>query len=337
MDWKNKTVLVTEAGSFIGSHLVETLLAIGARVRAFASSVSCSDPDLLSHLPAESSERLEVISVDLSNPIDMRHIYDAAQGCELGYHMGVLSSIPNSACPPDEEGAGEFINFMITLNLLMACREMGMTRLVVACSNEVQFTASRGRIADVDSFEGQSLFSAAEYGVEKLVENFYSEYRLPVVTIRLLNTFGPRQSGRAVIPSIISQALAGNTIHLANPDTVHDFTYISDTVRGFLLAGSVDGARVAGGVFDLGTGNDIRLSHLAERIALKAGRKVEIMVEPQGLAPEISSGVQPVSENRLARTALGWEPQVSLDEGLNRTIAWMQSHMDLYQPGQYEF
>ncbi len=335
MDWKNKTVLVTEAGSFIGRHLVETLLAEGARVRAFASSVSCSDPGLLSHLPAESSERLEVISLDLSNPIDMRAIYDAAQGCELGYHMGVLSSIPNSACPPDEEGDGEFINFMITLNLLMACREMGMTRLVVACSNEVQFTASRGRITDVDSLEGQSLFSAAEYGVEKLVENFYDEYRLPVVTVRLLNTFGPRQSGRAVIPSIISQALAGNTIHLANPDTVHDFTYISDTVRGFLLAGSTIG--VEGGVFDLRTGNDIRLGDLAERIALKIGRPVRILVEPPSLPPEISTGAWHVSEPPLARTALGWEPQVSLDEGLNRTIAWMQSHMDLYPPGQYEF
>ncbi|MDO8754720.1 MAG: GDP-mannose 4,6-dehydratase, partial [Anaerolineales bacterium] len=226
-------------------------------------------------------------------------------------------------------------NFMITLNLLMACREMGMARLVVACSNAVLFTASRERVVDVEFFESQSPFSATEYGVEQLVKSFYSEYRLPVVTVRLFNTFGARQPGRAVIPSIISQALAGNTIHLRNADTEHDFTYISDTERGFLLAGSAVG--VEGGVFDLGTGNEIRLGDLAERIALKVSRKVEIIIEPQSLAPAISSGVQPVSETPLARTALGWEPQVSMDEGLDKTIAWMRLHMDLYPPGQYEF
>ncbi len=333
MEWKNKTILVTEAGSFIGSHLVEALLAAGARVRAFSNRASHGDPGLLRDLPMASSKRLEVISVNLRNPMDMRAIYDAAQGCDLAYHLGVLSSIPASVNPLDERMDGDFINFMLALNVLLACRETGLPRLVVACSNEAQIAPHPAWIAEVDAFEGQPLYSAAEYGVEKLVQNFYSEFHLPIVTLRLFNTFGPRQSGRAVIPAIISQALSGNPIHLRDPDTVHDFTYISDTVRGFLLAGSTLG--VEGGVFDLGAGNETRISDLADRIALKVGRKAGIMAELQGLPPEDSSGLRLVSDNRLARTALGWEPQVSLDDGLNRTIAWMRLHMNLYQPHQY--
>ena len=166
-----------------------------------------------------------------------------------------------------------------------------------------------------------------------MAESFYCSYDLPLVTVRPFNTFGPRQSARAVIPTIITQALTGNMIRLGNLDTTRDFTYVNDTLRGFLLAGSAVG--IEGGVFNLGTGVDFRIDDIAQRIALKVGHKVEIIVEPQRLRPEKSEVLRLISDNRLARTKLGWEPLVSLDDGLDQTINWIQSHMNLYQPGQY--
>ena len=328
MDWKNKTVLVTGAGGFIGSQLVEALLSEGARVRAFVHYNSRADPGLLRLLPAELSERLEVISGDLR---DMQTIYAAVRDCELVYHLGALISIPYSYRHPAEVAA---VNFMGTLNLLMACRELGTARLVHTSTSEVYGSARRVPIDEEHPLQGQSPYSASKIGADKLAESFYCSYNLPVVTVRPFNTFGPRQSARAVIPTIITQALSGKTIHLGNLATTRDFTYVQDTVRGFLLAGSVAG--VEGGVFNLGTGSEIRIGDLAGRVALKVGHQVEIVVEPQRLRPEKSEVLRLISDNGLARDKLGWEPQVSLDEGLDKTIAWMRLHMDLYRTGQYE-
>jgi len=328
MDWKNKTVLVTGAGGFIGSQLVEALLAEGARVRAFVRYNSRGDPGFLSLLPAELSERLEVVSGDLR---DKSAITDAVRGCDLVYHLGALISIPYSYRHPAEVAE---VNFMGTLNMLMACRELGTARLVHTSTSEVYGTARRAPIDEEHPLQGQSPYSASKIGADKMAESFYCAYNLPVVTVRPFNTFGPRQSARAVIPTIIMQALAGNTIHLGNLDTTRDFTYVSDTVRGFMLAGSADG--VAGGVFNLGTGIEFRIGDIAQRIALKVGHEVEIIVEPQRLRPERSEVMRLISDNSLARTKLGWEPQVSLDEGLEKTIAWMRLHMELYRPKQYE-
>ena len=328
MDWKNKTVLVTGAGGFIGSQLVEALLAEGAHVRAFVRYNSRGDPGFLRLLPAELSERLEVISGDLR---DRSAIYDAVRGCDLVYHLGALISIPYSYRHPAEVAE---VNFMGTLNVLMACRELGTARLVHTSTSEVYGTARRAPIDEEHPLQGQSPYSASKIGADKMAESFYCAYNLPVVTVRPFNTFGPRQSARAVIPTIIMQALVGNTIHLGNLDTTRDFTYVNDTVRGFMLAGSAVG--VEGGVFNLGTGIEIRIGDIAQRIALKVGHKVEIIVEPQRLRPERSEVLRLISDNSLARTKLGWEPQVSLDEGLDKTIAWMRLHMDLYRPAQYE-
>jgi NAD dependent epimerase/dehydratase len=326
--WKNKKVLVTGAGGFIGSQLVESLLVEGAHVRAFVRYTSRGDSGLLRLLPKELSEHLEVIQGDLR---DMRAIYDAARDCELVYHLGALISIPYSYRHPAEVAE---VNFMGTLNVLMACRELGVARLIHTSTSEVYGTARRVPIDEEHPLQGQSPYSASKIGADKLAESFYCAYSLPVVTVRPFNTFGPRQSARAVIPTIITQALDSNIIHLGNLDTTRDFTYVDDTVRGFLLAGSAVG--VEGGVFNLGTGIDIRIGDIAKRIALKIGHKVEIKIETQRLRPEKSEVLRLVSDNRLARAKLGWEPQVSLDEGLDKTIEWMRLHMDLYRPGQYE-
>jgi dTDP-glucose 4,6-dehydratase len=327
MDWKNKTVLVTGAGGFIGSQLVEALLAEGARVRAFVRYTSRGEPGLLRLLPVELSDRLTVIYGDLR---DRNAIYDAVRGCDLVYHLGALISIPYSYLHPAEVAE---VNFMGTLNMLMACRELSVARLVHTSTSEVYGTARSAPIDEEHPLQGQSPYSASKIGADKLAESFYCAYNLPVVTVRPFNTFGPRQSARAVIPTIIMQALVGKTIQLGNLDTTRDFTYVGDTVRGFMLAGSTVG--VEGGVFNLGTGTEIRIGDVAQRIALKVGHQVGIVVDRQRLRPEKSEVLRLISDNRLARIKLGWEPQVGLEEGLDHTIGWMRLNMDSYRPGQY--
>jgi dTDP-glucose 4,6-dehydratase len=326
--WKDKKVLVTGAGGFIGSQLVESLLGLGAHVRAFVRYTSRGDAGLLKFLSVELSSSLEVIHGDLR---DMRAIHDSMRDCELVYHLGALISIPYSYRHPAEVAE---VNFMGTLNMLMACRELGVARMIHTSTSEVYGTARHVPISEEHPLQGQSPYSASKIGADKLAESFYCAYDLPVVTVRPFNTFGPRQSARAVIPTIIMQALDGKTIRLGNLDTTRDFTYVVDTVAGFLLAGSTVG--VEGGVFNLGTGTDIRIGDVAERIIQKVGLNSELVIEPERLRPQKSEVLRLVSDNRLARARLGWEPRVAFDEGLDKTIQWMQAHMDLYRPGRYE-
>jgi len=329
MDWKNQAILVTGAGGFIGSQLVEALLAEGARVRAFVRYNSRGDPGFLRLLPAELAERLEVIPGDLR---DRQAIFEAARDCGLVFHLGALISIPYSYRHPYEVAE---VNFMGTLNMLMTCRELGIPRLIHTSTSEVYGTARRAPIDEEHPLQGQSPYSASKIGADKLAESFYCAYNLPVVTVRPFNTFGPRQSARAVIPTIITQALVHNTIHLGNLDTTRDFTFVSDTVAGFMAAAATVG--VEGGVFNLGTGIEIRIGDIAEQIAHKVGKSVNIDVDAHRLRPQKSEVFRLISDNRLAREKLGWSPQISLDEGLDRTIDWIRQHMDLFTPGRYEF
>ena len=329
MDWKNLKILVTGAGGFIGSHLVETLLNEGARVRAFVRYNSRGDSGLLRLLAIDRSDRLEIIPGDLRDP---DAIHASARDCELVFHLGALISIPYSYRHPREVAE---VNFMGTLNVLTTCRDLRIPRLVHTSTSEVYGTARRAPIDEAHPLQGQSPYSASKIGADKLAESFHCTYDLPVVTVRPFNTFGPRQSARAVIPAIITQALAGKTIRLGNLDTTRDFTFVSDTVAGFLAAAATFG--VEGGVFNLGTGQEIRIGDVAEKIVVKVGHPVEIVVESERLRPEKSEVLRLVSDNRLARENLGWSPSVSLDDGLDRTIVWIRDHLDLYRPGQYEF
>jgi NAD dependent epimerase/dehydratase len=327
--WQGRHVLVTGAGGFIGSQLVESLLANGARVRAFVRYNSRSDPGLLSSVLREPQASLEIVGGDLRDPQAVR---DAVMGCEVVFHLGALISIPYSYHHPFE--AAE-VNFMGTLNVLMACRDLDVSRLVHTSTSEVYGTARQVPISEAHPLQGQSPYSASKIGADKLAESFYCSYGLPVVTVRPFNTYGPRQSARAVIPTIITQALARDTIHLGNLDTRRDFTYVSDTVRGFLCAAQTAG--VEGSVFNLGTGEDIRIGEIAERIVSRMDHPVQIMVDPQRLRPEKSEVLHLISDNRRACEAIGWTPQVSLDAGLDLTIEWIRHNLDRYQVGRYEF
>ena len=327
--WSKKTILVSGAGGFIGSHLVERLAAEGAHVRAFVRYNSRGDPGLLRLLPLEIFSRIEVIAGDLRDPQAVRTV---VEGCQAVFHLGALISIPYSYFHPFEVAE---TNFMGTLNILTACRDLDVERLIHTSTSEVYGTARQMPISEAHPLQGQSPYSASKIGADKMVESFYCTYDLPVVTVRPFNTYGPRQSARAVIPTIITQALTQDTIHLGSLDTTRDFTFVDDTVDGFLKAGVTPG--VEGNVFNLGVGKEIRIGDLAKKVISKLGRSVKIIITPERLRPERSEVMRLISDNRLARETLGWSPQVGLDQGLDRTIEWISKNIERYQPDQYQF
>lgn len=326
--WQDKAVLVTGAGGFIGSHLVQRLYQEGARVRAFVRYNSRNDPGLLSILPTEVLSNVEIISGDLR---DLSAIQAAMCGVSHVFHLGALIAIPYSYLHPAEVVEANIIG---TMNMLLAARELGVERLIHTSTSEVYGTALHTPINESHPLQGQSPYSASKIGADKLAESFFLSYNLPVVTVRPFNTFGPRQSARAVIPTIISQALVNKTIHLGNLDTTRDFTYVSDTVSGFLAAGSVPG--VEGKVFNLGTGQEIRIGDIADLIAQRVGHKVEIVVDPDRLRPQKSEVLRLVSDNKLAREVLNWSPRISLNDGLDQCIDWMRDNLARYKTGMYE-
>jgi dTDP-glucose 4,6-dehydratase len=325
--WAGKRVLVTGAGGFIGSHLVERLVRDGATVRAFVRYTSRGDAGLLDQLPDDIRAGLDVIAGDLR---DNGAILQAVAGTDVVFHLGAIISIPYSYRHPMETAE---TNFMGTLNVLMAARTHGVRRVVHTSTSEVYGTARSVPMDESHPLQGQSPYSASKIGADKLAESFYCAYDLPVVTVRPFNTFGPRQSARAVIPTIITQALTRDCVRLGNLETRRDFTYVSDTVDGFLRAASAPD--VEGQVLNLGTGHDVTVGELAERVIRQVNRPVEIVTDAERLRPEKSEVMRLMSDNGLARELLGWTPAVGLDEGLARTIAWIGDHLSFYQIGRY--
>jgi dTDP-glucose 4,6-dehydratase len=327
--WKDKQVLVTGAGGFIGSQLVESLLRAGAHVRAFVRYNSRADAGLLRLVPPELESSLEIVAGDLR---EWQAIRQVVRGSEIVFHLGALISIPYSYHHPFEVAE---TNFMGTLNILMACQYLGVQRLIHTSTSEVYGTARQVPISEAHPLQGQSPYSASKIGADKLAESFFCAYNLPVVTVRPFNTYGPRQTGRAVIPTIISQALANGTIHLGNLSTKRDFTFVSDTVRGFVLAAEAQG--VEGQVFNLGTGEEISIGDVARKVIQMVGKPIKIVVDPERLRPELSEVMRLISDNSRARQCLGWQPEISLDQGLDQTIDWIRQHADQYKIGTYEF
>jgi dTDP-glucose 4,6-dehydratase len=222
-----------------------------------------------------------------------------------------------------------------TLNVLMACRHARVERLVHTSTSEVYGTARTPAIDEEHPLQGQSPYSASKIGADKLAESFYCAYDLPVVTVRPFNTYGPRQSARAVIPTIITQALVNHHVRLGNQSTTRDFTFVGDTVDGFVRAAATEG--VEGRVFNLGSGEETRIGDLARKIVEKIGHPVNFITDTQRLRPEKSEVMRLLSDNARARKELGWAPAVSLDGGLDLTIGWVKEHLELYRPGRYEF
>ncbi|MFH0954152.1 MAG: SDR family NAD(P)-dependent oxidoreductase [Verrucomicrobiota bacterium] len=325
VNWQGKHVLVTGAGGFIGSHLAERLVAMGARTRAFVHYNAMGSRGWLDESPL--SRDMEVVAGDLC---DHDSVARAVKGADVVFHLGALIAIPYSYEAPESYVR---TNIGGTLNVLRCARDLGVSRLVHTSTSEVYGTARYVPIDENHPLQGQSPYSASKIGADKMVESFHASFGLPAVILRPFNTFGPRQSARAVIPTIIAQCLAGDRVRLGNLHPTRDFNYVDNTVDGFVLAATSPAA--VGRTIHLGTGRDTSIGDLCRVIAGLCGRAVVIEGEAQRVRPPASEVERLVADASLARELLGWEPKIDLHEGLTRCVDWMRRNLSRYRPDMY--
>jgi len=325
MEWNHQTVLVTGAGGFIGSHLTERLVERGASVRALVHYNALGTWGWLDESLAR--DNIEVIAGDVC---DRDSVRQAMQDVEIVFHLAALIGIPYSYHAP---ASYVRTNVEGTLNVLQNARELGLKRIVHTSTSEAYGTARYVPIDEDHPLQGQSPYSATKIGADKLAEAFHLSFGLPVVTIRPFNTFGPRQSARAVIPTIVTQCLTGDVVRLGNLHPTRDLTYVSDTVEGFISAASISNA--IGRTINIGSGREISIGDLARSIIRQVGRPITIKGDERRVRPTESEVQRLVADNALARKLLGWEPTISLEEGLERTIEWVQQHLGRYRPDVY--
>ncbi len=320
-------MLVTGAGGFIGSHLVEALVDRGARVRALVRYTSRADLGALAQSSQEVRDGVEVVQGDLRN----RDVIAAAmEGVSTVFHLGALISIPYSYVSPEEAVT---TNVLGTLNVLQIARSSGVRRVVQASTSEVYGTAQYVPIDEKHPLQGQSPYSASKIGADKLAESFGRTYRLPVVLVRPFNTFGPRQSTRAVIPTIITQLLRGSELQLGSLHPRRDFTYVSDTVAGFVRA--AEAPDIEQREINLGTGRDVSIAEVVAMVAKIMDRAPRITTSEERQRPVESEVDRLCASTKLARECLGWKAQVTLEDGLRRTVEWISDHSEFY--GQEAF
>ena len=322
-------VLVTGACGFIGSHLVERLLEDGAQVRCFVRYTSRGDDGLLVDLSREQRSALEIVRGDLR---DEGAVRGAMRDAEYVFHLGALIAIPYSYVHPREVVE---TNVLGTLNVLEAARSTHPARVVHISTSEVYGSARQVPISETHPLQGQSPYSASKIGADKLAESYWRSFAVPVVTVRPFNTYGPRQSARAVIPTIITQALGADEVHLGTLEPTRDLTYVTDTAHGMVCA-ALASEKVVGQVINLGVGSEISIGDLAGRILAILGRDLPVTQDNTRLRPAASEVDRLLSDNRLAEELTGWQPTVSLDDGLTRTVEWIRDHLDRFRVGTYE-
>ena len=319
--WSKKKVLVTGAGGFIGSHLIERLVDLGAEVKGFLRYNSRNDWGLLEILPRHMLDSLQIVSGDLK---DYDAVLDAAKDVDVIFHLGSLISIPYSYNRPRDTIEN---NISSTLNVLTAARDLGVEKIVHTSSSEVYGTALYVPIDEKHPLQGQSPYSASKIGADKIAESFYCAFDLPVATIRPFNTYGPRQSTRAIIPTIITQAIQQETIKLGSLFPTRDYTYVKDTVNGFIKVAESD--RSIGEVINIGSNFEVSMGDLAGKISSLLDKKIDIIQDSSRVRPQKSEVQRLWCDNAKARRLLNWGPQVSLDEGLQETIEWVRANKNL--------
>jgi dTDP-glucose 4,6-dehydratase len=327
MPWRNRRVFVTGAGGFIGSHLAERLVELGARVRALVRYNSQNDWGLLELLPAPIKHEIEVVLGDLTDPHSTTRM---VQGQEVIFHLAALIAIPYSYRAPAHYVA---TNCGGTVNLLEAARQHGVEHFVHTSTSETYGTAQYTPIDEAHPLRGQSPYAASKIGADKLAESYCLSFGVPVATIRPFNTYGPRQSARAVIPTIISQALTGEVIRLGSLSPVRDLNFVSDTVAGFLKV--AESPQAVGEVINVGYGKSVSIGELAKKIVAIVGGKKQIVTEAARVRPEASEVLELLCDHRKAKALLGWQPQVSLEEGLERTVRYIKDNLPYYKPEIY--
>lgn len=321
-------ILVTGAGGFIGSHLVERLVSAGHDVRALVRYNGRGDQGHLKALPDELRTSLEVVTGDITDASYMRRLVD---GCDAVCHLAALIGIPYSY-----EAPRSYVdtNVLGTLNILEACRDANTSRVVITSTSEVYGTARYAPIDEAHPLQGQSPYSASKIGADKLAESFFNSFDLPVVTLRPFNTFGPRQSARAIIPTVLTQAISGVTeIQLGSLDPQRDLTFVSDTAEGFRLAVETPG--IEGQTIHFGSGKAVTIGDLAQRCLDVVGSSAKIVSANDRIRPAKSEVGLLLCNPEKANTLLGWKPQVTLDEGLARTADYLQRNLAAYDPLRY--
>jgi NAD dependent epimerase/dehydratase len=327
MELSGRTVLVTGGTGFIGSHLVEQLIAEGCRVRVLANYKSRPDVGNLAFVNDVIRGRLDVIWGDVCDRDSVMHVTD---GVSVIFHLAALIGIPYSYIAPES-----YIrtNIQGTLNVLQSARNRDIERVIHTSTSEVFGSAQRLPIDETHPLVGQSPYAAAKIGADKLVESFARSFDLSVTTVRPFNVFGPRQSDRAVIPTIIAQSVAGiDPIRIGDASPRRDFTFVTDTAAGFVRAALCDQA--IGRTINLGSGCSISVGDLAARICRKTGGG-RVATENNRQRPRRSEVSELLCDNTLARELLGWSPRVSLDEGLDRTIAFVRENPQCFTPERY--
>jgi NAD dependent epimerase/dehydratase len=327
--YRNRRVLVTGAGGFIGSHLTEALVGGGAHVRALLHYSSRAGVENLEFLAAEERGRLEILRGDVRDPFFMM---EAAEGVDVIFHLAALIGIPYSYEAPADYVA---TNVTGTLHVLEAARRQRVGRVVHTSTSETYGTAQYRPIDEKHPAVAQSPYAASKVGADKLAESYHHSFGLPVVTVRPFNTFGPRQSARAIVPTILSQLVLGRPcLKLGSLEPERDLTFVTDTVAGMLALGACDAA--VGKEVNLGTGLCLSVGALAHKCMEITGRNVPVVVESARVRPADSEVLALVSDNRLARDLAGWRPLVSVEEGLRRCADFIRGHPEMYQPEEYQ-
>ncbi len=326
MNWNGKTVLVTGGGGFIGSHLVEHLVTLGAKTRALVHYNSRGTWGWLDQSPL--AKEVEVIAGDIGDPDS---VTTATQGAEIVFHLAALIAIPYSYTAPESYVR---TNVQGTLNALQAARRFGVSRFIHTSTSEVYGTAREVPIKETHPLQGQSPYSASKIGADKIAESFQCSFGVPVVTIRPFNTYGPRQSARAVIPTIITQLLEGaGVVKLGSLHPTRDLNFVSNTVEGYLAAAEPEAA--IGETFNLGSNREITIGGLAQLLIQLVGTEAKIESDSQRIRPTNSEVERLLADNTKAAKLLAWTPRVSLEDGLRQTIDWLRENRHWYRSGIY--
>ena len=321
-------VLVTGADGFIGSHLTEELVKSGEKVTAFCLYNSFGTLGWIDTLPKEIRSEIEIFTGDVRDPNGVR---TAMRGQQRVFHLAALIAIPFSYHSPDSYVD---TNIKGTLNVLNAARELGTERVMVTSTSEVYGTAQYVPIDEKHPFQGQSPYSATKIGADRLAESFYRSFDLPVTIVRPFNTYGPRQSGRAVIPTIISQLLAGQQeIHLGKLSPTRDFNFVKDTAHGFMAIADCPAA--TGQELNIATGEEHSIGDLANELIAQINPNAKIVCEEERLRPEKSEVNRLLGDSTKMRALTGWKPEYTFEQGLAETVAWIRDNLNTYKVGQY--